>query len=132
MIQSLGGTAERNSHCCMVCNPALFAEDSRLGVVEYRVLVPRKKRRAVVRRVHEVLLQVLESSLKAERAKYIQEHSDLAILGAQLVCPDSVIKAICSGVKYISVISDLDTFEVRKELKQRFFNIIMLVVNISQ
>lgn len=131
MIESLGGTVERNSQCCMVCNPEILGENSRLGIVEFRTMLRRKKRRVAVRTVSELLLQVLESSLKAERANYIAKHPNLAILGVQLVCPDSVIKNICSGVKFISVVRDLDYFCLRQELKQLFFNIIMLVVNCS-
>ena len=120
---------QQNSQCCMVCSPATFTESSRLGIIEVQAKMPRKKRRIAVRKVSEVQLQVLESSLKAERASYIKEHPILTILGVQIVCPDSIIKKICLGVKCISSVNDMDNFCVRQELKQRFFNVIMLVVN---
>ena len=67
------------------------------------------------------------SRLKEERAKYIQEHPTLAIL---LVCPDSVITSICSSVKFISSASDMDIFCLRRDLKQRFFHVIISLINV--
>ena len=49
----------------------------------------------------------MTARLKAERANYISEHPTLAILGVQLVCPDSVIDSICSSAKFISVAKDM-------------------------
>ena len=131
MIQSLGGTVQTNSpwQCCMVCNPTMFGDGSRLAVVELGGVPSRRRRRVAVRKVTGLQMEVLESSLKAERANYISEHPNLAILGVQLVCPNSTIKNICSGAKFISILSDMDSFCIRRELKQRFFNVIMLVVN---
>lgn len=129
MVKSLGGSVQPNPQCCMVCNPAIFTEDSRLGIVDAKLTVARKKRRVAVRRVSDLQLQVLESSLKAERSNFISEHPNLSILGVQMVCPDEMIKNICAGVKFISNISDMDNFCIRQELKQRFYTVIMLVAN---
>ena len=133
MIKSLGDSVRQDSRCCMICNPTVFdsAGDERLGFLDRVRTLSRKKRRVAVRRVTELLQSVLESSLKAERASYIMEHPSLAILGEQLTCPDSVIRNICKNVKYVSVVGDMDSFSLRQELKQRFFNVITLVVNCS-
>ena len=73
--------------------------------------------------------EAVKIQLKAARANYIEEHPSLAILGAQLVCPDSVISNISSSVKFISVLSDMDAFCLRQELKEKFFNVLLAVVN---
>lgn len=73
-----------------------------------------------VRRVTEHITETVQLELKAERAKYITEHPSLAILGVQFVCPDSVINNICSSLKFISVLSDMDSFCLRQELKEIF------------
>ena len=92
------------------------------------VTVPRKKRRVAIRKITERQCSDIKSLLQAERAQYISEHPNLAILGVQLVCPDSVINSICSSIKFVSVVTDMDTFNLRQELKERFFNVIIAVV----
>ena len=128
MITSLGGTVQRGSLCCMVCNPLAFLE-GRMSVLQVGRSPPRKKRRLAVRRLDESVLQIVKLGLIAERSKYIREHPALAILGQQFVCPDSLITNICSSVKFISVANDMDTFSLRRELKQRFFNVIIAIVD---
>ena len=128
MIRSLGGTVEQTSLCCMVCNPSAFSDSSRLSVLQIGKAPPRKKRRVAVRKLNQSTIDDLESRLKAERTKYIVEHPSLAILGEQLVCSESVIDSICSNAKFISIPSDMDSFCLRQELKQRFFNALTAVV----
>ena len=128
MIRSLGCTAQPSSLCCVVCNPSAFSDGERLSVLKVGRALPRKKRRIAKRRVDKALQETVMSRLKEERAKYIQEHPTLAILGVQLVCPDSVIISICSSVKFISSASDMDIFCLRQELKQRFFHVIISLV----
>lgn len=131
MIKSLGGTVQQSTLCCMVCNPSAFSDGERLSILQVGKAPPRKKRRVAVRRVDKSLLETVMSRLKEERANYIKEHPTLAILGVQLVCPDSVISSICSSVKFISIASDMDLFCLRQELKQRFFDVIIAIVNPS-
>ena len=127
MIRSLGSTVQQGTlSCCMVCNPPEFLDDHETpDILEVGKAPPRKKRRIAVRKMDKSLLDAINERLKAERAKYIAEHPTLAIVGEELVCPDSVIDSICSNVKFISVVNDMDTFSLRQELKQRFFNVIM-------
>lgn len=128
MISSLGCTVQQGTRlCCMVCNPSAFSDVD--GGIEGRAIlevgkVPtRKKRRVAVRKVDGSLVDAIKAGLKEERAKYIAEHPTLAILGVDLVCPESVIS---SSVLY--VYSDMDCFSLRQELKQPFFNVIMALV----
>lgn len=86
---------------------------------------PRKRRRVAVRFLDESKIVDIKAHLKTERANYITNHPALAILGVQLVCPDSVIDSICSNVKFVSVASDMDRFCLRRELKPIFYNVIM-------
>lgn len=131
MIKSLGGTVPQSTLCCMVCNPLAFSDGERLSVLQAGNAPPRKKRRVAVRRMDKSLLDTVMSRLKEERTNYIKEHPALSILGAQLVCPDSVINDICSSAKFICAASDMDWFGLRQELKQRFFYVIMSTVNPS-
>ena len=57
------------------------------------------------------------------------ENQSLFILGPQVVCPDSIILNICSIAKFISVISDINSFCIRQELRERFFNVLLATVN---
>ena len=131
MIKSIGGTVrvDHTSVCCMVCNPSAFSDGVKLSVLQIGKAPPRKKRRVAIRKLNQSTIKALRSGLKAERAKVIAEDPTLAILGEQLVCPEGVIDSICSDVKFISVVTDMDSFCLRQELKQRFFNVIMAVVN---
>lgn len=130
IITSIGGTVEQqNTLCCMVCNPSAFTDGGRLDVMQVGSTPPRKRRRVAVRRVTETTTQAVRMQLKAERTKYITEHPSLAVLGAQFLCPDSVIDNICSSLKFIAVPSDMDVFCLRRELKDRFFNVLLAVVN---
>ena len=129
MITSLGGAVQQQMSCCMVCNPE-FCEGGRLSL-QVGKAPPRKRRRVAVRRVDQEMNEEINACLKAERANYIAHHPTLAIIGEQLVCPDSVIDSICSSVKFISVATDLDRFCIRQELKQIFFNAIIEAVNYS-
>lgn len=128
MLRALGGTVQQSSLCCMVCNPTEVLESD---VMRVGKPAPRKKRRVAIRKVDESVISDIKSRLQEERVKYIAEHSGLAILGVQLVCPNSVINNICSSVRFISVANDMDSFCLRQELKERFFNVIMAVVNSS-
>ena len=131
MLKSLGDTVQQNSSCCRVCNPSTFSDGNRLSVLKAGKAPPRKKRRVAQRRVDKFFIETMKSRLKEERAKYIREHPGLAILGDELVCPSSVIDTICSSAKFISIASDMEMFCLRQELKQRFFCVIMSVVNPS-
>lgn len=123
---ALGGRVQQNNPlCCMVCNPMAFPEVERLFLGVGKA-PPRKKRRVAVRKQpDQPILDNLQSKLKEKRAEYIVEHSSLEILGEQLVCPDSVIDSICGSAKYISVFRDMDSFCLRQELRQTFFDIVM-------
>ena len=61
----------------------------------------RKKRRVAVRRVGASQASTLKQKLEIERSKYISQHPALGIVGAQLVCPDNVIKILCDSAKFI-------------------------------
>lgn len=133
MVKAIGGSAPRNPLCCMVCcgmvsNPTAFLDGGRLDVLQVGKTV-RKKRRVAVRRVTEAETDTIKLKLELEREKYIQEHPTLGILGAQLVCPDSIIKTVCGNARFISVIGDMDSLCLRQELKERFFIVIITVVN---
>ena len=110
----------------MNCTPGAF--DSRLNLLQVGQSPPRKKRRIAFWSVNESTSHNLETQLEAERSKYIEEHPSLAIVGPQFVCPDNVISSICSNAKFVSVISDMDVFLIRQELKQRFFNVLLAIV----
>ena len=128
-MDAVGGSIEqRSSLCCMVCDPTAFSDGGRLDVLKVGT-TPRKKRRVAIRRVTVSTTEAVKIQLKAARANYIEEHPSLAILGAQLVYPDSVISNISSSVKFISVLSDMDAFCLRQELKEKFFNVLLAVVN---
>ena len=127
MIGSLGCAVKGTHLCCMVCNPSAFAGE-RLDILKVGKAPPRKKRRVAVRKIEKSLLDALYTQLKAERAHYIAEHPTLSIVGERFVCPDSVLNSICSNVKFISVINDMDNFNLRQELKHRFFNVIMAIL----
>lgn len=130
MVRAIGGEVqERPLNCCMVCNPAAFTDGGRLDVVRGVKSVQSRRRRRAVRRVGERVTERLKTELLDERKKYIAENPSLGMIGAQLVCPDSVVSEICSNVRFISVISDLDAFCPRQELKQRFFDVIIAVVD---
>lgn len=113
----------------MVCNPSGYTDGGRLDVMQVGRTPPRKKRRVAVHRVNVATMEALKAQLEAERDKYIADNPCLNILGCQLVCPDSSIMTICSSAKFISVISDMDCFYLRQELKERFFNVVLAVVN---
>lgn len=119
------GTWPRNPFCCMVCNPTAFSDGGRLDVLQVGKTV-RKKRRVAVRRVDDPHASTIKLKLEIERAKYIIEHPTLGILGAQLMCPDNVMKSVCDSAKFISVIEDMC---LRQELKERFCNVVIAVVN---
>lgn len=128
MIRAIGGSVQRRqqqqkqqSLCCVVCNPSAFLDGGRLDIVQPG-RPPARKRRRVARRA--VIESVIESRLKAERKKFMDENPALAIVGKQMVCPDSVVSQICSSAKYISVVKDMDLFFLRTELKERFFNVL--------
>ena len=106
--------------------PAAFSDGGRLDVVK---LVQRRKRRRAVRRVDERVKERLKNELLEERKKYIAGNPCLGMIGAQLVCPDSIITEICSNVKFISATSDLDAFCPRQELRKRFYDVIIAVVD---
>ena len=130
MITSIGGAVEQqNPLCCMVCNPSEFTDGGRLDVMQVGRTPPRKRRRVALRRVTEATTEAVRMQLQAERAKYITEHPSLGIIGAQLVFPDNVISNICSSLKFITVRSDMDAFCLRQELKDRFLNVLLAVVN---
>lgn len=115
--------------CCMICTPEAFEGDGgRLDVLQVAKSPPRKRRRVAVRKIGASTAEVIRERLKAERLKYIAEHPSLAILGAQFVCPDSVINSICDSAKYISRASDMDAFVLRQELKQRFLDVLNSLV----
>ena len=59
----------------------------------------------------------------------MSEHPTLFFVGHQIVCPDSTIESICSSAKFISVSSDMDLYNLRTELKDRFFNVVSSVVD---
>lgn len=128
MISAIGGSAPSNPMCCMVCSPTAFSDGGRLDVLQVKKTV-RKKRRVAVRKIDDSQVSAMKLRLEIERAKYITEHTTLGILGAQLVCPDSVIKMICNSAKFISVIEDMDLFCLRHQLKDPFFNAIIAVVH---
>lgn len=118
LITSIGGAVEQqNSLCCMICNPSAFTDGGRLDVMQVGRAPPKKRRRVAVRRVTEHITETVRLELKAERAKYITEHPSLAILGVQFACPDSVINNICSSLKFISVLSDMDAFCLARNLR---------------
>ena len=84
-------------------------------------LVQRRKRRRAVRRVDERVKERLKNELLEERKKvHCWKIPVLGMIGAQLVCPDSIITEICSNVKFISATSDLDAFCPRQELRKAF------------
>ena len=70
----------------------------------------RKKRAPLVRDVSEEVVQRLEQQLKEAREEIVASSSSLGILGRQFVCPDSVIRHICSNVNSIKTASDLSVF----------------------
>lgn len=125
MILSLGGSTQQNSVCCMVCHPSAISDGGRLSILQEGKAPPRKKRRAAVRKLDKPAMDHLKSHLKAERAQYIKEHTTFAMLGDQMVCPDSVIESICSSAKFISQVADMNVFSLRQDLKLRFFDVIM-------
>lgn len=108
----------------MVCHPSAFSDSGRLDILRGGKTT-RKKRRMALRKVDEALAATMKSKLQKERAVYMDAHPTLGILGAQLVCPDSLIKIICDSAKFISVSSDMDLFCLRQELKEPFFNAIV-------
>ncbi len=128
MMMALGGSAPRNTLCCMVCNPTAFSDGGRLDVLQVGTSV-RKKRRVAVWRVNDLHSSTIKLKLEIQRAKYITEHPTLGILGAQRVCPDNVLKSICDSAKFIPVMEDMDLFCLRQDLKERFFNVVIAVVN---
>lgn len=85
----------------MVCNPTAFLGGGRLDITRPGRLPPRKQRRVAKRVLDE---SVVKLQLKAERKNFMDDHPSLAIIGEQLVCPDSVISQIYSNAKYISVL----------------------------
>lgn len=129
MIKAVGGSIQQQqdqqqqqSLCCMVCNPTTFLDGGRLDIVQPGRPAARKRRRVARKGVDT---SAIESQLKAERNKFLEENPALAIVGEQMVCPDGVISEICSSAKYISVVKDMDLFCLRTELKERFFNVIV-------
>lgn len=122
MIGAIGGSCHRqqNSTCCIACNPTVA--DGRIDIMQPGK-PPSRKRRRVVRRIHDT--SQLQLLLEKERDKFIQESPALEFLGRQHVCPDSVIKSVCSNAKFISVLKDMDLFFLRSELKERFFYVIL-------
>ena len=117
-----------NSMCCMCCNPTAFDGGGRLDVLQVGKSPPRKKRRRAVRRADKTVVEAVKAQLESARAQHITENPSLAIVGAQFVCPDSVINSISSSTKFISVIEDMDTFCLRQELKQIFFDVLIAAV----
>ena len=111
--------------------PHSFGGDSggKLDILQVGKPGPRKKRRVAVRKANKTMISAVKSQLQAERAKYVVENPTLAFVGVQLVCPDSVLDSICESVRFISVANDMDSFCLRQGLKQRFFEVIMAVVN---
>lgn len=129
MIRAVGGSVQQQqqqqSLCCVVCNPTAFLDGRRLDITQPGRPAPRKRRRVVRRVVDESGIKL---QLQAERKKFMEENPSLAIVGEQMVCPDGVIREICSSAKYISVVKDMDLFFLRTELKERFFNVIISYV----
>lgn len=126
MVGSLGCTVRPgNCLCCMACNPSAFPVSERLTLLRVGKAPPRKKRRVAVRKVNGAQSDSIKERLKAERANYISDHPTLAIIGAEQICPTSVIVSVCNSVKFISTLGDMDCFGLRKDLKQRFLSVIM-------
>ena len=128
LISAVGGSVQSVScpRCCAVCNPAAFADGD---IVAPGKAPPRKKRRVAVRKVDKATTDSLKIRLEATRAKFVVDNPYLCIVGCQLVCPDSTIESICSSAKFISVRSDMDCFGLRNELKDKFLNVVLEVVN---
>ena len=127
MITSIGGTVQPESLCCMVCNPSEFSEGGRLSLKVGKA-PPRKITRVALRVLDQAKTDDINACLKRARANYIKIHPSSAILGEQLVCPDSVIESVCGDAKFVSVASDMDRFCLKKDLKP---NVIMAAVNTS-
>ena len=53
------------------------------------------------------------------------------MIGPSFVCPDSVITSLCNEAKSIHDIDDLTVYGVKKELKERFFIIIVELLTVG-
>ena len=84
----------------------------------------RPKRVPSVREVPQEMLKGLEQQLKEARDDITTSTPGLEMLGAQFVCPDAVIASICSNINTITSISDLNSFFLRPEYRNRFFEIL--------
>ena len=113
---------------CATHQPSLMG--GRLDVLQVGK-VSRKKRRVAVHNMTVATMEALTTQLEAERADYISENPSLLIIGPQLVCPDSTISAISSNAKFISIPSDMNCFCLRQEIRQRFFNVVITILNNS-
>lgn len=128
LIRSVGGNVEQQSRlCCTVCNSGCVLSD-RLEITQFRAVSTRKRRRVAVRRVDDSLKVLLKRRLLAERVAFVEENPCWQILGIQFVCSDALISQICDDCKYIASVDDIDSFFVRPELRDRFYDIVVEVV----
>ena len=130
LVGGVGGDVTKLNCPCSLC--CTSCSGGTVPYVPIDILKPlrsqRSKRPPLVRDVAEEVVQRLEQQLKEARKKIVASSTSLGILGCQFVCPDPVIRQICSNVNSIKTATDLSVFFLRPEYRDRFFTTLSEIV----
>lgn len=129
MLRAIGShehALSASCHCCDICTPLI---PSALSFESDGKPTERRKRRVALREVSEYLQKETKEQLLKECEEYIKKHPYYRMIGADFVVPLAVIDNICLNLQYVDSVDNItDGFEVRPDLKDKSFNVIMEVV----
>ena len=124
MLEAIGGSiSAQPRQCCRdICTPTALT-GSTLDLL--RPGVTKRKRKRVAREFTSEALETLKTSLINERNAVMIENPGFLMIGPDLLYFVRIQINWCNEDKSIKDIDDLTVYGLRKELKERFFNLIV-------
>ena len=112
ILECIGGSVQGRGHdygCCDACTGRV--ESSRLDILTSKVSKWKPRR---------VVSPNLEAKLMAAREEILDTHPSFRMVGINFLCPDSIIKTLCSEAQFANNTQDF-TVQIRSEFRDKFF-----------